>query len=467
MGQRKHSPDDTMSAVRDVAGIIRCAGGRALLVGGCVRDSLLPAPTPSKDFDLEVYGFSHDNLERVLASHFDIDFVGRSFGVFKLHHYDIDVALPRRETKLGLGHKSFSIQPDPSMTIEEAASRRDFTVNAIYRDPLTDEIIDPFGGACDLKAGVLRHVSSHFSEDPLRVLRGMQMVARFGLEPADETVDVCRAMTPENLPKERLFEEWSKLLLKGKVISSGLKFLRAVNWVRYYPELASLIGCRQARQWHPEGDVWNHTLCSLDVFAANRDGWPDDENLIVALAVLCHDFGKPSTTYYNSVKKRLCSPGHDVAGVAPAQAFLGRLTDEVRVLRDVCVLVKRHMSVYSLWACKRCSDAAIRRLAAEVGRIDRLLRVAAADDAGRPPFPSNPEPMRWLGEQAERLRIMDSAPKAIVQGRDLIRLGLKPSPLFGEILSRAYDAQIDGAFFDVDGGVEFCKRLLNDMAEQE
>ncbi len=455
-----YTQEETFAAVRKVADLIRRAGGRALLVGGCVRDSLLPNPVKSKDFDLEVYGFSHEKLEQVLSSHFDIDFVGRSFGVFKLHHYDIDVALPRRETKLGLGHKSFEIRPDPSMTIEEAASRRDFTINAIYKDPLTDEVIDPFGGVEDLRSGILRHVSSHFSEDPLRVLRAMQMIARFGLVAAEETVAVCRGMTPENLPKERLFEEWTKLVVKGKTISAGLKFLRGVGWVRYYPELAALIGCKQSPKWHPEGDVWNHTLHCLDAYAASREGFSDDENQIVGLAVLCHDFGKPASTYYDKRKALLRSPGHDVAGVEPTKSFLSRLTDELRIFKDVTVLVKLHMRVYSLWSSKS-SDSAIRRLASEVGRIDRLLRVAAADDAGRPPFPRNPEPIIWLEQQAERLRIKDTAPEAIVRGRDLIKIGLKPSPLFGEILSKAYEAQLEGAFFDLDGGIEFCKQRLN------
>ena len=438
----------------EVARLVRAAGGRALLVGGCVRDELLGGHP--KDLDVECFGIAPDRLREVLSTKFSLDLVGLSFGVIKLHHLDVDVALPRRETKLGLGHRAFGMEHDPNLSIAEASARRDFTVNAIYKDPLTGEILDPWTGRADLDRRILRHVSSHFGEDPLRVLRGMQFVARFDLEPAPETIAVCRAMTPEGLPPERLFEEWAKLLTKGVKISKGLKFLRAVGWVRYYPELERLIGCKQAPEWHPEGDVWNHTLCCLDAFAASRQHPDSTEDIIVGLAVLCHDFGKPATSFYDPKKKRIRSLGHDEAGVAPTLAFLQRLTNEERLLKEVPPLVQLHMRPFAMWK-DRSGDNAIRRLAAKVGRIDRLVRVAAADDAGRPPFPSEPEPLRWLLEQAERLRVADSAPKPIVQGRDLIALGMKPGVQFGKILKAAYEAQLDGAFFDLEGGIRFIK----------
>ena len=449
----------------EIAEIVREEGGRALLVGGCVRDEILGLEP--KDFDLECFGVAPDRLEAALSRHYTLDLVGASFGVLKIHGHDVDVALPRRETKLGLGHRAFGTECDPFLSLEEASARRDFTVNAIYRDPLTGETLDPWGGVKDLERGVLRHVSDHFREDPLRVLRGMQFVARFNLAPAPETVEICRGMTPENLARERLFEEWSKLLLKGRRISKGLSFLRATGWVKYYPELERLIGCAQDPHWHPEGDVWNHTCCCLDAFAADRDrraaergGAPDPvEDLVVGLAVLCHDFGKPACTAYDPVKKRIRSLGHDEAGVEPTLSFLSRLTNEERLLKEVPPLVRLHMRPFAMWRDKS-SDGSIRRLAAKVVRIDRLIRVAAADDAGRPPYPSEPEPLKWLAEQAKRLEVEDSAPKPIVQGRNLIALGMKPSPEFGRILSALYDAQLDGEFSDLEGGLGYFHRRL-------
>ena len=466
--------------VKVVAELVKRAGGRALLVGGCVRDELLGLEP--KDFDIECFGISGQDLQRALEAEFELDLVGISFGVIKLKHLEIDVAMPRRETKLGLGHRAFGMEYDPTLTIEEASARRDFTVNAIYRDPLTDEIIDPLNGRADLEKRVLRHVSAHFVEDPLRVLRGMQFVARFDLTPAPDTIAICRTMVPEGLASERLFGEWSKLLTQGVRISKGLEFLRDVGWTRYYPELERLIGCRQDPEWHPEGDVWNHTLCCLDAFAKERvarlrgcevarlrgcevaggEGQLNSEDLIVGLAVLCHDFGKPACTSYDPVKKRIRSLGHDEEGVAPTLSFLKRLTNEERILKEVPPLVRLHMRPFAMWRDKS-SDGAIRRLAAKVVRIDRLIRVAAADDAGRPPFPSEPEPLRWLAEQAERLRVADSAPKPIVQGRDLIALGMKPGVEFGRILKAVYEAQLDGKFMDLKGGIKYVNEKVREV----
>ena len=454
----KNLPNDLRAAAVDVARRVSAAGGRALMVGGSVRDLLCGRHV--KDVDIEVFGLAPDDLKRILGEAYELDLVGISFGVLKIKHLDIDISLPRRESKRGLGHKGFDIASDPSLPIPEAASRRDFTVNAIYYDPLAAELIDPHGGARDLADGVLRHVSEKFREDPLRVLRGMQFVARFGLDPAPETVAVCRTVTPEGLPPERLFEEWAKLLVKGVQIRRGLEFLRATGWVEYYPELACLIGCEQDPKWHPEGDVWTHTGYALDAFVRRRTG-ERDEDLIVGLAVLCHDFGKPATTTHDP-DGHIRSRGHDTAGVAPTLSFLCRLTNEERILREVPPLVEQHMQPFSLWRAK-AGDAAIRRLSLKVGRIDRLLRVAHADDEGRPgALPggtSGGEDLAWLAAAAERLRVAAAAPKPILMGRDLIALGYKPSPQFGKWLDACFEAQLDGVFSDHAGAIDYFRKI--------
>ena len=443
-------------AAAEVARLAAAHGGRALLVGGCVRDALL-GRTP-KDYDMEVFGLDAATLERLLGERFALDTVGKSFGVFKLHGLEIDVSLPRRETKLGLGHKAFGIETSGDLTLAEAAARRDFTVNAIYRDPLSGETLDPWGGRKDLERGILRHISGHFREDPLRVLRGMQFVARFGLHAAQETVGICRTMTPEGLAQERLFEEWRKLLTKGRKISRGLEFLRSTGWVRHYPELARLIGCRQDREWHPEGDAWAHTLCALDAFAEERDALNcgESEDMIVGLAVLCHDFGKPASSFFDRRKGRIRSPGHDEAGVEPTLSFLRRLTNEEAILKDVPPLVRTHMRPFSLFVNKS-SESAVRRLAAEVKRIDRLVRVCRADERGRPPTKPDERALEWLAETAERLDVKAAAPKPILMGRDLIALGMKPGEEFGKILKRAYDAQLDGKIATKEDAIAFAR----------
>lgn len=451
---KKTVSQELIQAIETIATLVENKGGKALVVGGAVRDMLIGKKV--KDIDIEVFGIKPALLKEILSTRFKLDLVGLSFGVIKLHHLDIDISMPRRETKRGIGHKGFDIESDPDLSVQEAASRRDFTINAIYYNPIKNEIIDPYNGKMDLEAKILRHVSEKFVEDPLRVLRGMQFIARFDLAVAPETIEICKSMTPEDLPPERLLEEWKKLLLKGERISAGLNFLRVTNWIKYYPELQKLIGCKQDPQWHPEGDVWNHTCHCIDSFAQNRIG-NEVEDFIVGLAVLCHDLGKPFTTKFSN--GRLRSLGHDVAGVPHTLSFLKRLTNEERLLKEVPPLVKYHMSPYALWKSK-AKTSAIRRLAANVIRIDRLCRVAFADHNGRPPINDETPEIDWLKEKAEELKIASCAPKPIIQGRDLINLGLKPSPKFGIIIAKCFEAQLDEKFTDYASGIEFLQEII-------
>lgn len=443
--------------VLKLAQLVKKAGGRALLVGGCVRDSLLGLP--AKDIDVEVYGLDADTLESVLRPHYRLDTVGRQFGVFILKGLSIDIALPRRESKLGPKHTDFSVEGDPSMSPQEAARRRDFTINAISYDPLTDELLDPFDGHNDLKQQKLRHVSKAFAEDPLRVLRGMQFVARFDLTACPKTIVECRKLTPTDLPLERLWEELKKLLLKGKAIGRGLNFLKDCNWLQYFPELEALVGCEQDPQWHPEGDVWVHTCHCLDAFAANRigDEW---EDLVVGLAVLCHDLGKP-TTSYTEESGRIRSPMHDVKGVDIAKTFLERFTRQKKLFDEVLPLVENHMRPLSLYKNK-AGDTAIRRLAARVKRMDRLARVCFADKSGRPPITVEDFPEgEWLMERAHELAVQDSAPKPILLGRHLQDLKVKPGPEYSKILDHCYEAQLEGDFNDLESGLRYLETYLS------
>ncbi len=432
------------------------AGGRALLVGGTVRDAVLGLP--AKDLDVEVFGLEPERLRALLAERFDLDLVGQSFGVLKVRRLPIDVAIPRRESKRGLGHRGFEIHSDPGLSLEEAAERRDFTINAMAFDPLTGELIDPFGGRRDLERRTLRHVSEKFSEDPLRVLRGMGFAARFRLEPAPETVELCRRIEPEGLAAERIFEEWRKLLLLGEEISRGLDFLRACGWIAHTPELEALIGCPQDPGWHPEGDVWTHTLHVMDAFAGERvgDAW---EDLVVGFGCLCHDLGKPATTTHDD-DGRIRSRGHEEAGEAPTRAFLRRMTRQQDLIDEVVPLVREHLKPTALYKSS-AGASAIRRLARRVGRIDRLVRVGRADHAGRPPKPFDGYPAgAWLLARARELALADRRPKPIVMGRHLIALGLAPGRHFKALLDACLEAQLDGVFGDLEGGLAFARALI-------
>jgi len=317
-----------LPGLNQAVNLIREAGGDPFLVGGSVRDLLL-GEIP-EEIDVEVFGITHDALQSALKKSFHVDFVGRSFGVFKLKGHPIDISLPRTERLKGNKHTDFEVTVDPFLSLEEAARRRDFTFNSIYLRLKDQEIVDPLNGTADLKQRILRHSSAQFSEDALRVYRAMQFIARFDLSCAPETLELCRSMDPHHLPKERIFEEFKKLLLKGISISKGLQFLADCGWISQFPELEQLIGCEQDAKWHPEGDVWIHTLLAMDAFAQRRSG-DKDENLLVGLGVLCHDMGKPETSYQDK-DGRIRSPRHDVEGVKHALQFLSRLTNEKRLL---------------------------------------------------------------------------------------------------------------------------------------
>jgi tRNA nucleotidyltransferase (CCA-adding enzyme) len=431
---------------------VRAAGGRALLVGGCVRDCALGLP--ATDLDIEVYGIPPARLVELLAERFAVDLVGRAFGVIKIRGVPIDVSIPRRSSRGGRGPEEFETLSDPDMTPAEAAARRDFTINAIAFDPLAGEIIDPFRGIEDLEASTLRHTTERFAEDPLRVLRGMQLAARFDLDVAAETVALCREIEPGSLARERIFEEWKKLVLRSRRPSRGLGLLRDCGWIRHFPELEALIGCEQDPEWHPEGDVWIHTLHCMDSFATERSG-DERENLVVGLAVLCHDFGKPSTTKVEG--GRITAKHHEPLGEARTRSFVGRMTNEHTLIDEVAALVGAHLAPLQLFEA-HAGDAAVRRLARRVGRIDRLVRVARADQAGRPPLePGGFAAGDWLLERARALEVEAAAPGRIVKGRHLLQLGLSPGPQLGSILEACYAAQLEGEFSTLEGGLDYAR----------
>jgi len=443
-------------AVVAVAESVAAAGGRALAVGGSVRDALLGAEV--RDVDLEVYGLEPDHLRSIVAERFAVDLVGESFAVLNVKGIELDVSLPRRDSKHGAGHRGFLIEADPHLHPCEAAARRDFTVNAMAIDVQSGELLDFFGGADDLRARVLRHVSAAFAEDPLRVLRAMQLAARLEASLHPSTAALARIIDGGDLAAERILDEWKKLLLLGIQPSRGLEVLVETGWIAAFPEIDALRGCPQDPTWHPEGDVYVHTGHVLDHFATERVG-DDTEDLTVGLAALCHDFGKPATTAFTDGRWR--SPAHDVAGVEPARTFLNRL-GAPHAVRDQVLLLVRHHLAPALLHQGGAGPSAVRRLANRVGRIDQLVRVARADHGGRPPKPWDDFPSgRWLLDAAESLGVADERPTPIVQGRHLITdLGLEPGPAFGPLLDAVLQAQLEGSVSTLDEGLALAQTLV-------
>jgi tRNA nucleotidyltransferase (CCA-adding enzyme) len=436
--------------------------GRPRLVGGGVRDWLLGL-TP-KDFDVEVGGVDFETLHRALAPFGATDVVGRSFGVIKVRGRatgeEYDFSLPRRESKTGAGHRGFAVALDPALNDAAAAARRDFTLNAIAYDPFSGELIDPHNGQRDLAARVLRHTSEAFIEDPLRVLRAMQLVARFDFTLAPETAALCRniADTYTELPLERVWGEWEKWATKSTRPSRGLTVLEESGWLKHFPEIALLRGTPQDPEWHPEGDVFTHTQHCLDALVALPE-WPSSSlarRRLLMFAVLGHDFGKPGTTRREEKRGvlRWLSPGHESAGGPFAESFLRR----IGALRDldapVRALVVNHLAHHS--GQTTFSDTSVRRLARRLApaTIAELAAVMRADSNGRPPLAS-PETHARIAELEARARALEfenTAPRPIVLGRHLVALGLSPGPDFKRVLDAAFEAQLDGAFTDEAGG---------------
>src|SRR5256714_1145918 len=330
--------------VLNIAQAVRDEGGRALLVGGCVRDELMSRQP--KDWDLEVYGIDSSRLRGLLDRFGEVNVVGEAFTVYKLGAH-LDVSVPRRERKTGRGHRAFVIEGDPAMSIEEAARRRDFTINAILQDPLTEELIDPFHGREDIERKLLRAVSPEtFGEDSLRVLRAAQFAARFEFDIEPETFELCRSIDLSDLPAERIWGEMEKLLLRARRPSVGLQLLRELGAVdQLFPELKALIDVPQDPEWHPEGDVWIHTLLTIDRARELIDDLSYAKQVTVMLATLCHDFGKPATTDF--VDGRLRSREHEEAGVEPTISLLNKLNvhtlDGYDVRGQVVALVRDHL----------------------------------------------------------------------------------------------------------------------------
>ncbi len=264
-------------------------------------------------------------------------------------------------------------------------------------------------------------------------------------------------MTPEGLAVERLGEEWKKLLLKGETPSIGLHFLKECGWLKYYPELSCLDGCPQFKDWHPEGDVWQHTLHSVDAAAKLQSGTPNDD-LILMLAVLCHDLGKPATTVHED-DGRITSRNHEDMGEKPTKRFLESLFRDKELPNQVIPLVLNHLKPYTFFY-QQASDRAFRRLMTKVSRPDLLIKVAQADSAGRPPMEVDLPPLVWFRERVEALKLVDGAPKPLIQGRDVLARNVPAGRVVGELVKACYEEQLDGGISTFEEGIKYLENLI-------
>ncbi len=458
--------------VVELASSIHAEGGRALLVGGCVRDMLMHAQP--KDWDLEVYGIEPVRLREILDRFGNINVAGEAFTVYKLG-LDLDVSLPRRERKSGRGHRAFVIEGDPAMTFEDATRRRDFTINAILLDPLTGELIDAFNGKEAIKQRMLRAVSPDtFVEDSLRVLRAAQFGARFEFDIGPETAALCRTMDLSDLPKERVWIEMEKLLLGARRPSIGLEWLRSLGVTQQlFPEIRALEGVPQDPEWHPEGDVFVHTKLVVDGARDSIEDLPYGKKVTVMLAALAHDFGKAATTEF--LEGRYRSRGHEEAGVAPTESFLERLNIHTLagydVRAQVIALVREHLKPGEFYKKRdEVGEGAFRRLARKC-ELDLLYRVAKADSLGRnaPWVPRekwyDSAAQEWFIQRAKELEVEQQPPAPLLMGRHLLEMSLQPGPMIGKITKAVYEMQLDGRVSSLEEAQEAAGELIAQQGE--
>ncbi|MBE6818201.1 MAG: HD domain-containing protein [Ruminococcaceae bacterium] len=428
-----------------IAAAVSKAGGRTYYVGGYVRDLLMGSE--NKDVDIEVHGITPQALFEILDAFGERINIGASFGILGLRHYELDISMPRTETATGRGHKDFEIYVDPFLGEEKAAVRRDFTINALMQNVLTGEVLDFFGGKEDLRNKVVRHVSdATYLEDPLRVLRAAQFAARFGFAVAEETTRLSAGAALAALPGERITGELEKALLKADKPSVFFEELRKMRQLSvWFPEVEALIGVPQRADFHPEGDVWNHTMQVLDEAAALRER--SAHPLYLMLAALCHDFGKVLVT--KEKDGVLHAHNHEVAGLPLAEAFLRRLSKEKKRIAYVLGLTRLHMQPNRLVG-EHAHTKAYMKMFDKTPYPQDLLLLSKADYVGRLGEDDRREDMlaayvpieKKLGEMLALYQERMRAP--YVTGEDLIRAGLKPGKAMGAALEYAHKLRLAG-----------------------
>lgn len=467
-----------LSFTGDIAEAFQSLGGLALVVGGYARDAAIAQLTgqklESKDIDIEVYGVEFDEMARRLETFGQVDLVGSSFGIVKVRNPEsgnvLDFSIPRADSKVDKGHKGFVVSGDPNMSVREAARRRDLTMNALAVNPLTGEVIDEYGGLDDIRAGILRATDMElFADDPLRVLRVMQFAGRFGFSVDSATAELCQALDLSELSKERIGEEWIKLMTKSAQPSVGLEVGRQLGVLeKLHPELAALDKTPQDPGWHPEGNVWNHTLLAVDAAArvVRQEDLTSDEALVVLFGALCHDLGKATTTQWREKdgRQRITAYGHETASVEPSKTFLDSIKMKGDVTKAILPIVREHLYHINN---PQPTDKALARFAERLlpANIRLWYLVSCSDSNGRGRKFALPTPSYEIYQKALALNIAEQPAAPIVQGRDLIELGLKPGPAFGPILRQLYDAQLGGEFRDVEDGITYYREHIGQVQE--
>lgn len=440
---------EQFSLVYKIVQAIEKNGGRAVLVGGAVRDLLLNLSI--KDVDIEVYNLQPEVVEKILRQFGPVSLVGKVFGVFRVHGLDVDWSLPRADSP---GRKP-EVKIDPFMSYHNAFVRRDLTINAMGIDLSTSELIDPFNGVHDVKKKILRSPDTRFFiQDPLRFYRVMQFVGRFEMLPDEELNALCSTMDISDVSRERIEQEFKKLLLKSARPSRGIRWLHAVGRLSdVLPELTNVLGVAQNKDWHPEGDVFEHTMQALDAAATIAKKYENElDQLVLMYAALCHDLGKATTTYME--QGLIKSIGHEKESERLAKKLMKRITHNSDLISAVAKLVKYHM-IPSQLVSGKAKLSAFKRLANKLApetSMQMLADLSLADKRGRNPRGENPlkttdsEIKKFL-KKVDEAQVLKTVEKPLLLGRDIADL-VQSGPKMGELLKKAYEIQLEEGIQD-------------------
>jgi len=430
------------AAAHRVAQRLIDAGHTTYFAGGCVRDTLLE--TSPKDYDLATSA-TPDEVQQLFPHS---NAIGAHFGVIivKDNKIPFEIATFRHDGSYHDGRHPESVT---FSTPEDDAQRRDFTVNGLFEDPVTGKIIDYVGGQADLQTKTLRAIGTandRFQEDALRLVRAMRFatVLEFEIEPATWNAVNHNAPLLAQISAERIRDEFSRTLT-APARARGFDLLTDSGLMHHIvPEVYDLIGCEQPPQWHPEGDVYQHTRIMLEML----DGTP---SLELALSVLLHDIGKPATYTYDPADNRIRFNGHDRVGAEMAEIILRRLKYSNSTIDDVCAMVANHMNFMHVQQMRK---AKVKRFMARP-TFKQEMELHRVDCGSSNGLTDN---FDFLRAKAEEFASEPLIPPPLVTGKDLINLGLKPGPTFKEILSQVQTEQLEGKLTERDQALEWVRQ---------
>ncbi len=406
---------------------IRETGGKGFLVGGCVRDRLLGFLT--KDYDIEVYALPNALLKEMLEKFGKVSIVGEQFAVYKLRpkaapSVEVDVSLPRRESKYGKGHRGFIIEGDPWMTFEEAVSRRDFTVNAILQDPLTESIIDPLNGLSDLVSKKLRHANLNtFTEDPLRALRAAQLASRYNFSITKTTRELCREINLTDLPKERVYQEIEKILLLSPDPSVGFNYLLRLHVIqKLFPSLLELVSSSIIDNPYSRNSNWDYTMQSLRRGKVITKNLSQPEKLSVLFSIL-----GIRLSLSNLIKLL------DALGIQTYQKYPMR--------HQILTLRKIHILPYKVF----CQNLKKEVIISFLRRLERVTSLELLCYLLKSLYLNSSDVfLQWLEESIRDYYSIKKEYKRLVNGNDILSVGIKPGPEVRSLLQQFEELQIEG-----------------------